>query len=565
MGDLEKYIEYWKKEVPLPKQFIIKRLFRKIWTAEKSEFSKLPEQEDQDHQFQDLVDKNDIAEIDREQQNELDTALSKEIKARIYSIVHHGTLIDHLMPVESRAFFSGRHCIKFAIIYILLIISIGGIFGWLANTYNVWKDDDVILKSYSGINSHLFNKRSAFSKPEKRVLSLLGEANTKINFEVKRDDKKPLYNLFTYSYVTACGLVDNNSISQSLVQFRDDFNIVKNEDLHNFITYVIFFHAILEDNRLKEHFIKSSKIVTNLQHNYLELMSQAVLVAIAIIFLCIFFCLKTSVYKTIRSVDSRVVRISFDDVDSKEVQLAMLNIYERLILKNYKNRKLFHYLLAVFSSSLVIALHVIMAEKGLYSVGLMNATNLGLVPYDYRISTDTNILFLFHWALQFVIIYVIVLTGWEIKQLKTVQKEMLRIINKNDDTQETISTPVDIKSYWLVGYGLLSFALIGQVVVSALKLNGYVPHFNLFDLNQWFYYFYIFSPPGLIVFFLFFIFSNNVLLKRVYLSVKAPEWVNILKQVRSELPQSKIIDKLIEYFEKYESIKKSTSRKKKDD
>lgn len=373
---------------------------------------------------------------------------------------------------------------------LILVLTVSAIFGSLFVTskviYNVFDASGAVTRTYNSYYSTLINEQFYFRELDSTIQPLIKSINI--------ENIKNLDDALSVARVSAGTLINDNKVAN----IRSKFNLVDDNRLEKFLTFSIFYVFIENNNKLLDEFVNKKRIAISVWDNRAELLTQFFLICLGLGFLISFFYSKSNIFKVIKTVSRPMDKC------------LMIDQFEHVNNEGFKNRKKFHYLLAFISAVFFVAIHVIGIQKTSGIVGSFNSDIFGLTAYDYRMNANTPLLLIIHWSIQFFLIYFIVLTGWEIRQLNISKHSIIAFFLRNKFRLNIFPTESSIANYspnnhlWGIVYVGVVLALL---IISFWKVmvSGDFELAGEFAFNKILFSLYIFSPFLTVSVFLIFI------------------------------------------------------------
>jgi hypothetical protein len=164
----------------------------------------------------------------------------------------------------------------------------------------------------------------------------------------------------------------------------------------------VLFYDILKRDKIRfEALLNTSRVVVTPYSNKLELGTQLTVIFFVWMLLTLFFSRKIELFAVLQDCKHR--ERPFATIDCANILGSL-----------YRGRKHLHYLIAAFSATLATCIHFYYIGDSHSRIAQPISELVGLSAYDYRLATELTPIFITHWLLQFLIIFMFVLSAWNV-------------------------------------------------------------------------------------------------------------------------------------------------------
>jgi len=389
-----------------------------------------------------------VSELKKEVQRDkaLEKAIEGEIATRIHRSIHEGSIIDQVLSPETQAYFS---TIAGKALFILgfVVICYVGLFAALAwnsglirvNYQGSWPlevSPGALLRAYDGPLRPYFRNNQTFSILTARLPVFIGNVD-KLPYDRLRDlfrqsATDPLSSASDREHVLlemlgGKGTDLEETIRLERIAFQKQFYL-STEESERVLLAIATVRRASKDNTFFESLRQERRnlLLTPLDIPG-EIFSQIALIGLLLYLLVIFLRKKNILFKVINGENDPIWR------------LELVRAAELIIVKNYKTKKGFHYIIASLATLVILSIHSLYLT---YDTEITRHNELFetiFLPWDFRTSySGVLLLFVFYWLAKATIVYVIVLTGWEVRELQRCIVNILHL-----DVSETVRSKID--------------------------------------------------------------------------------------------------------------------------
>lgn len=388
--------------------------------------------------------------------NALRESHENEIKTRLYRAIHQADILDHLMPVESRAYWFGRErwakliiCIALSLITYLLILCAP------AALYRSFFVEDAIYNTYQG-------PHSAVVSDPKFVSALKEQLPAETQARIRDASVSRLSLDGMVELLKSLTQIVNRIAPMALENLSDQrtWRLSNEEERKKASLYALFLETIGSNaNSIDDHPLRYT-IVTTPWTNWLELFTQLMVIIIIWGLLTAYFSRKYELFQIISSCSALKRPLAV---------MVAISFLEGI----FRSRKRFHYLIAAFVATVATCVHFYYVGDFDYRVAHPIAEVAGLTSYDYRFSTEFRPIFIAHWLLQFLLVFTVVLLSWEVGILGDCSRKLQRhIVKKNLYSKKATANKIfrDIVAFQKTSAMFAIVAIAILVVAGILKM-----------------------------------------------------------------------------------------------
>jgi hypothetical protein len=482
------YVQYWKHPSAPPKTFTFLRVvFERLgveWVPNPSTYAPNSNVDSERYNFENMFSLINETQFKILMENdEIASAQQAEARSRLYRSIHKRDLFDHLMPAESRAYWRGTdRPIKFitcvvltCVAYIFLTIAPSLVYGTLYPA-------QAFSETYPGAQAALIRDKTFSS----RLHQL---------FSSKIDDKElhalpsgPTVEWFISAHAYAARLVDADTNSLDHLSDNSAWYLSSDIQKREATTFALFSEILKKDPARLEAFLDSSRIVVTPFNNILEIATQLTIILCTWMLLTLFFSRKIELFSVL--MDCKPTERIFATIDC-------INVLGSL----YRGRKHLHYLIAAFSATVATCIHFYYIGEANARIARPIAGLIGLYPYDYRLAIELAPIFITHWLLQFITIFMFVLLAWNVGILGRAVQRLQRHIAYAQMSNTDVNSAASATNQRISRYACSTIALAILFFLGWLKMAEAGVSFTFDGLPQVAYFF---SPAYTVAGFLWF-------------------------------------------------------------
>lgn len=417
---IEAYTSYWER-IPAPPKTIVwlQKLAEKLkvqWIPDdpESPYASNSYLDSERFHFENMFPALEAREIQEISKNSrLLTAQATEFRSRIYRLIHKGTASDHLMPVEARAYWlpSKRlpkliFCIVLTVALYLSLLVAPSLF-----LYDTFLPKDAFLRTYKGPHTLEVQDQTFIEGVRREFVTKLSpvELASIPNSAMSVRSFIALHDLAQKKARADMGAV--NSLSS-----RETWLLSSEESRAEAVSFVIFSELLQRAAGAEEFFIARRLVVTP-ANNIPEVLTQTILVVLNWVLLTLYLTRKHEFFDV------------YQDT-KKETRSFAAVLCVNLLGSIFRGRQHFHFLIAAFAATVALCVHFFYIGKANTLLAMPVAELVRLTPYDYRLATDLQPVYLVHWIFQFTLVFLFVLFAWEVailgRCLRTFQLHLLK-------------------------------------------------------------------------------------------------------------------------------------------
>ena len=465
------YTDYWSRPAPPAKTFsFAKWLFKKAgwpWVPSSDLLASNSYLDAARYHFENMFSSATPTQAKSLASNgKVKTAEENEFRSRIYRLIHKGTVFDHLMPAESRAYWRGSDrkaklitCIVLtSFVYFCLLVAPSVL-------YDTFLPSAAFSRTYSGPHAGLMNNEE-----------FLNNIRTKLIQDVTAQQVPQLGSVlsienFAKVHAYAAKIVVEQAPKIEYLMDREVWRVSSLNQKNEAATFAVFAELLRKAGPEFAVFLQRTKLVVTPITNWPEIVTQIGLSVCIWILLSLYFSRKIEFFEIFRACNVR---------DRPSATVDCTNI----LGAEFRGRRHFHYLLSVFSAIVATCVHFYYIGEGNLQVSKPVADVVGLVPYDYRLTPDLKPISIVHWLFQFFIVFLFVLLCWEVGVLGRCLRRFQRHIAASswagadaEFRQTMIQTPY--RYLFIFGVGVY-FAILGLVKYVDAAKTGVVAVPSLF-------------------------------------------------------------------------------------
>jgi hypothetical protein len=346
------------------------------------------------------------------------TAQEKETKSRIYRQIHTGTVSDHLMPVESRAYWRGLDRLWKIAIWILLTPFVY-LFLVMAPSvlYRVLCPLDALSQTYAGPLAALTRDKHFRSEISRSFADTIPEQELKKRFAgvITIKSFSELLKFSEDRIKEKPELIPLQFRSTPWLLSEDPWALSAPAQRITAASFTLFTELLRKEPAKFDDFLKKHKIVVTPWNNWLEIGTQVNIIIILCFLLTVYFSRKIDFFDVLR--DCEAMNRPFATIDCSNVLGTI-----------FRGRRHLHYFFSIFVALVATCVHFYYIGETNLRVVRPFTEVVGLVPYDYRLATELQPVFIVHWSVQFFLVFLFVLLCYEVgilgKCLQRVQRHL---------------------------------------------------------------------------------------------------------------------------------------------
>jgi ABC-type multidrug transport system fused ATPase/permease subunit len=501
---IKRYVSYWEREPDTPKTIgILDALLSKIvtWRPEESDLyvrNRIGTSEG--YYFENYFQEKDRGLLKTE---EVAQAFASETRTRLYKTIHYGSFLDHLFPVEARAYWKAKDRIGkivavatlYALSYLFLIVAVNYLFGGLTVSTAMYQTYSGPLKTL--VRDEIFReeiKNAVFKVPEGlepckqtvgEKLARSKETSWLIGFN--RDCKKALENKSDFLATQQ---------SRSFI-----WSNARVEDRIQAVVAILAFDKMLPSQRADPpsqdfeatHLFSKQSFVITPTVNFLELATQSIIVFTTILVLNFYMTRKIVLLDVLQSV--------------KETKRpSILNFAEVELVTYLKDRRSYNFVLSLTISIVMTIVLYYFVSYSDSEVSSPEAELIGLRSYDYRLSNYGQPTYVVYWALQFAIIFSLHRIATDVtllnQKVRRVQRKAVQLLEDLDEDEKKSTTSainsifgrLHTDNYTALGFVLLILVALFGLSLSKVIWNSSVSNVQTFIQSFPSFVAYAFSP-----------------------------------------------------------------------